>query len=482
MSLPALSAATVTREDLILFLNAAFACTGQKEFYSTAEEQRVSVSFLHEYIMGNYRRLYAYSLAAGINHFNMAQIILNLLKTGQQTPADFRTEENALITAAFRALPPQRSWKLVSKLRAQRVNNRRTRALLREHAKNHSDLTFHAVKYRRHVRAAAIHARIPLVGELPAFLFNQYPKNFQTPLLESFRQARYSAAAVYDLPYSVAQGLAAKHKIKPKEFLEKIEPRLTERERLRLQKRSKGQIQLHPEKLPLTALCSYLLSLPIAKRLEQQEQLIQWLKLATQRLVNQAGGLPLPQGQVAAVLDNSYSASGSSEKRQRPLALALATQQLLSSQKGENQFKAFWTHPTDYPLAVKAQGASNLTERFLDALAWGAKTVLVVSDGVENDPPSAFHAALVAAKRLDPALTVLHFNPVFDAEMLSVQGLSPLAPALGLRDIEDLPTLLSFARFAAGQSTLAELEQYLGQRAKQFLNKYLPQGGVKCCN
>jgi len=33
-----LSAETVAREDLLLFLNAAFACTGQGEFYSTADE------------------------------------------------------------------------------------------------------------------------------------------------------------------------------------------------------------------------------------------------------------------------------------------------------------------------------------------------------------------------------------------------------------------------------------------------------------
>ena len=55
------------REDLLQFLNAAFVSTGQGEFYSTAGEQRVSLAFLHEYVRGNYRRLYARMLAAGLD-------------------------------------------------------------------------------------------------------------------------------------------------------------------------------------------------------------------------------------------------------------------------------------------------------------------------------------------------------------------------------------------------------------------------------
>ena len=40
---------TITREDLALFVNACFVSTGQKEFYSTAAGQSVSLEFLHTY-------------------------------------------------------------------------------------------------------------------------------------------------------------------------------------------------------------------------------------------------------------------------------------------------------------------------------------------------------------------------------------------------------------------------------------------------
>ena len=45
----------VAREDLVMFVNACFACSGQREFYSDGQDQRVSIDFLHRYILGNYR-------------------------------------------------------------------------------------------------------------------------------------------------------------------------------------------------------------------------------------------------------------------------------------------------------------------------------------------------------------------------------------------------------------------------------------------
>lgn len=72
------------REDVVHFLNSAFACTGQREFYENAHSQRVSIDFLHQYMLVNYRSVYCRSLAVGINHFNQSQVILRLLASGKQ--------------------------------------------------------------------------------------------------------------------------------------------------------------------------------------------------------------------------------------------------------------------------------------------------------------------------------------------------------------------------------------------------------------
>jgi hypothetical protein len=64
----------------------------------------------------------------------------------------------------------------------------------------------------------------------------------------------------------------------------------------------------------------------------------------------------------------------------------------------------------------------------------------------------------------------VHCNPVYNADDFSLHPLSPEIPTVGLRDAEDLPTMLGFARFAQGSASLAELEEYLAERVKQMLN------------
>ncbi len=455
-----LTAEEVARGDLLLFLNAAFVCTGQAEFYGSADGQQISAAFLHDYVRTNYRRLYARMLGAGINDFNTAEIVVGLLRSGAETPSDFRDEENALLRAASRRLPPNRFWKLAARLRRESINNRRARALVRDWMDARADMDFQAVKYRRKVAEALRHAHLHPAGEVPRFLFNEHRNPFETDLLERYRQARFSKAAVYELPYTVAQGLAAKHGIDPGVLLSRMAARLTETERLRAHRRGAGDVDVRPEKLRLTDLAAYALSL------KEPGEVLGWLPRAAREVLARTGTIRLP-GKVAAVLDNSYSSSGSREKRSRPLAVAFAADHLLTAGLGD-RYRGFWTSPPE-GMIPRATGQTNLTERFLDALDWGAATVLVISDGVENDPPGAFDAVLTEASRLVAELTVLHLNPVFDSAALMVTGLSSRCPVVGLRHAEDLPTVFAFARYVAGTDDLSALEAYLATRAAELI-------------
>src|SRR5215213_4805113 len=98
----------VTREDLVTFLNACHACTGQREFYEAGAEQRLGIEFLHEYVLGNYRPLYE---------------------------------------RALERLPTQRAMHLFEELARRRVNNRRARAVVRDYLARARDPDFLAVKY-----------------------------------------------------------------------------------------------------------------------------------------------------------------------------------------------------------------------------------------------------------------------------------------------------------------------------------------------
>jgi hypothetical protein len=457
---------TITREDLALFVNACFVGTGQREFYSDQNEQVLSLGFLHEYICGNYRRLYARCLAVGVNHLNRLEIVRHLLMSGKSCPAAFRLEEGRLIRGALRRLPPQRVWKLFERLRHDGVNNRRTRATIREYIRGHKDMNFQAIKYRHKVRSSVLHAHLHLDGELPEFLFTRKPR-YATPLFEAYRAAQYSAEAIYNLPFSVAEGFAVKHKVSRDVFLKRIQPKLTERERLRLQASTEGRVKLEPEKLALSEFCAYLLSLSLQERKERRDELQTWLETATNTASGLLERLPL-QGRVAAVLDNSFSSSGSDQKRNRPLVLAWAVHRLLGATMGAN-YRAFWTTAMHDELMLHAKGQTNLGERLLDALEWGAQTVIVVSDGVENAPSGAFRALLKGYWKIGGRATVLHFNPVFDPSTLEVARLHPRLPALGLRSSDDLPALLGFARFLSNEAKLEDLEAYLETRAQRLL-------------
>ncbi len=477
----AVRAEQVAREDLVMFVNACFSCTGQREFYHDARGQAVSIEFLHEYILGNYRRLYARTLAAGINHFNRAQILLNLLATGRATPAEDRREEGALIAATLRALPPPRAYRVLELLRERRINNRRSRAIIREYLAGRPDLDFDAVKYRSKLRSAVVHGHLKLEGERGPFLFHGWRKRvFTTPLLEKFRQAHYAQEALFDLPFTIAEGLASRHGIPRAVFLERIEPRMTQAERLRLQgaaSREKGvEISVDLGRAPLTKLALYVLSLPPGARQERRAELHAALEQATARTLRRA---PVALGKVAAVLDNSYSSSGSSEKRRRPLGVALASHYLLSA--AAREYRAFWTTPTQEPLEVKARGQTDLSTPLLDALEWAPDLLVVVSDGYDNGPPQAVaDLTRIFRARLDPErrMSIIHANPVFDSELFAPRGLGASVPTVGVRDAEDLPTVLGFARFAEGAAPLSELERYLAARVRGMLEQDARKRGV----
>ncbi len=442
------------REDIVHFLNACFACTGQREFYENANSQRVSIDFLHQYVLGNYRAIYARSLAVGINHFNQSQVILRLLASGK----DAVPNEGALIARSLAAMPPQRAWKTLRDARRLGINNRRTRAIARDYLRGRDD-AFDCVKYRNKVKAVACHNHLPLPGEAGRFLFEKRVAVFQTPLFEQVRRAWHSAEAVYELPFTVAEGLAAKHRIPREQFLAKIQPRMTQTERLRAQKT--GDVAIDLGRSPLTKLVLYALSLP-----EPSAEVLSAIQSATARLLSRT---PLSLGAVAAVLDNSYSASGTQEKKRRPLGVAWAVDRVLAA--ASREYRAFWTHPFA-GAKPEARGATDLSTPILDALETSPELLVIVSDAVENDPPGGAGAVLKHwQSQLDPKgrVTIVHFNPVFSASDYAPRSLAEDVPTVGLRDAESLPTALAFAQFATGAATRADLEAFLDRRAQEFL-------------
>jgi hypothetical protein len=466
----------VACEDLVTFLNASFSATSQAEFYADARSAGLAIDFLHEYIAHHHRQLYARCLASGVNHHAQSRIIKNLLALGAPADPAQRAEEGQLLIAALRALPPQRAYKALASLRTRRVNNRRVRAVIRDLLLNHPRLELHAVKYRRLLKELIRHAHIPaadLDPELGRLLFDELrtTPSFSRPLWESYRRACYSKAALYELPYSIAEGLAQRHKIPRRIFLRDIAPRMTSNERTRTQTAASRAGASLPDvdldRVPLTRLALYILSLSLDERHARWTALEAALTASAAHAARRAD---LKLGAVALVLDNSWSARGADARSRRPLAVALGVSHL--ARQLSTSCSSHWSMPQATGPACAARGQTNLARPLLDALAHKPDLVIIVSDGCENDPPRGVHeVARLWYAHLDPdhRTRIVHLNPCFDADQLGARPLSPLIPTVGIRDAEDLPRALAFARFAANDLTLPELEAHLASCAAAML-------------
>ncbi|MEU9790860.1 hypothetical protein AB0E27_09530 [Streptomyces sparsogenes] len=465
----------VAAEDLLLFVNAAITSTGQREFRSRAEEQRMSLDFLHAYVLGNYRELYAATLALDINHHNAARIVRGLLETASEATRAQRRAEGPLIARRLALLPPQRVYRLFRELRRAGVNNRRTRAIMRDWLAARPDPALDAVKYRSGVKAAARHAHLRLDGELGHFLFEPHTRRagFTTPLFDAWRRAHYSHSALYELPYTVAEGFAAAHGIDRGAFLERIAPRLTRLERLRLRESAQDHrvdaVAGDLAALPLTRLASYVLALPLDDRARRREELTAALRAAARRTAGPRAG---SWGRVAAVLDDSFSTLGSGQKRRRPLAVALGCHFLLEALAGE--WIPLWLSGRADALLTYPYGPTPLGARVLDALEHRPDRLVIVSDGFDNAPPGLAGEVLrVWRARLDPEgrTSVVHLNPVYEAEDFDVRRLAREVPTVGVRDAEDLPALVELAQFTEGRTRAADLWAHVDARVRGFLRE-----------
>ncbi|MFJ1703671.1 hypothetical protein [Kitasatospora sp. NPDC088346] len=463
----------IAADDVLLFVNAAITATGQREFRSDAAEQRLSLDFLHAYLLGNYRDLYAATLALDINDHNAVLIVRNLLENAGEATAAQRRTEGRLIARRLSLLPPQRVYGLFRALRRARVNNRRTRAIVRDWTAARPDPAFDAVKYRSGVRIALRHAHLrPTTDELGPFLFApRSVARYRTPILETWRRAHYQQSALYELPYTVAEGFAARHGVPRVDFLTRIAPRLTRLEQLRLQGSAHAAgadaVRADLARMPLTRLATYVLALPLDERARRRDELTGALRAAAGRAAGEQRGR---WGRVAAVLDDSFSSYGSGTKRRRPLAAALACHYLLEALAGE--YTALWTSGRTDPLMARPGGPTPLGRRILDALDTAPQRLLIVSDGWDNAPPGLAGEVLrIWRTRLDPErrVSIVHLNPVYDADDFDVRRLAPGVPTAGLRDAEDLPALVELAQFAEGRTGLAELTAHLDARIDRFL-------------
>lgn len=469
----------IAREDVLLFMNAARAGTAQEEFYEGEGAQSLSLDFLHEYMLVNYHELYARTLVMGLNHYNAGLVVGCLLSAGAPEDVSEREVEAGLIAWALESLPAPQAYKALRRLRQWGVNNARARQAIWHYLAERPDLPFHVIKYRGHIKALARHAHLRFGEETMRLLFKGVEKGgrFKEPIYEQFRRAHYSDDALLELPWTVAEGLAASRGVGRARLLEEVSRRggMTRRERERVQDESAREgveVEVDWGKASLMRLCTYILGMGLAERRERADELEEaWLVAGRREWSRHA--VALKPGPVALVVDRSYSSGSSRARRNQPLALGLALCGMLKA--SGRPFETFWSladECVERPIMVTAKGQSGLARPLLQALGWGASTVIIVSDGYENDPPGGVAAVLSRFWADVPAaqdVELLHLNPVMSAAQYQPKPLAQGLITLGIREAKELGVLLALARYVSGAAELKQLRALLDERVALLL-------------
>jgi len=468
------------RDDLVLFLRAGHTATRHGSFYASQHASAMSTSFLHAYVCACHRRRYARCLATGLTDHMAAGIVFQLLTTTAPGHPIERSEEGQLIAAALRRMPPQRVYRLFTRLRVARVNHRRCRATIRTWLGTR-DLAFDAVKYRRGLRDALRHAHLRPDAEVADFVFNgaRSRTRWDHPLLDKVRQTYFSKEAVYALPYTVAEGIAARRGISRSTFLARIAPQLTAGERRRMMTAStKGRPTRDAlSRMPLDRLCRYVLSLPRTQptvdqpvtRADLADDLSHALSHATRRVAvrMQVGRRPRS---LAVVLDRSHSMGGAPGARNHPLAVAMGVA-LLARQLCASA-TVHWTHPVPDLHSLHAFGPTDLATPLLAALRHRPEEVWVVSDGMETGQQGEANEVMrIWRTRLarHASTRFIHFNPVFEATSLEPRSLGSESVTLGIRRAADLARVRDLAHLHHPHTTLSAVDAWLDACTRRTL-------------
>lgn len=451
---------------LIDFISASLTSTGQEEYYNTAQEQKKALLQTHKPILEKYREFYALLLVSTINDINKQIIVMNVLKCGKDVDNSVKEYENNLILQALTNMQTNRAYQTLELLAENKVNNKRTRDLVRRFLESRKNYKYEFVKYKAKVKKIVTHNHLYKKNEIWDFLFDK-KKEFNDDLLSNYVKARTDKEAVYKLPYSIAEGFAAFHKIERKEFLEKIKDKMTDSEKQRVSTSAKElgvNVEADWTQGDLRKILIYLYSLD--RTPPNMKEILE------QKAKREAERIPYKYGKVVVIVDNSASSYGSEEKKYHPIASELANAYILKELSQD--FTILFTNP-DYQgdrHIPQVGGETNLVVPLVKALSLKPDAIFILSDGYENVVAGAVAQTINAFKRqldTENKTMIIQLSSVFAAEAHTVRQLTELVPNVGIRDSGQLfgALLLSTMAFKK-EETLLQFVDYLKAKVKQI--------------
>ncbi len=469
-------------QTILSFLDTVAVGVGQATYYNTREEQKKATEIIHKALFHINRGLYTVMLLLpGVNDYNIQLGILRMLNAGMINSDDTDSliepeQETRVIEMLARSLPPQRLLKMFEMFRKDRINNRRTRRLILKSILCSNNFPLWCVKYRTKVRNSLVHAwgrrqASALCGilEKPKIQWSVDNKKFiktsidkylegnhvdpkilyecicfvlggkkgrwTVPLIKEYNASRFNLEDGKSLPRVVLEGMRGRffdNRIKKdlpegweigdtvgkEEILKFTKNKMDVTESMRIQRKAKKanvDVKFNPIKQNLVNLYVYALEQGLETKV---------LKAIKKKAATAGKILPIRYNKVGIVIDTSISMFGKETAKRRPMAIALATRDILQASALKDSTIIYTGDVSNTDILVEPKGETSLAEALIESLENEPDVVFILTDGYENAPAGRVNEVLKAVREIGINTPVYQMSPIMSAESAGVKQLS----------------------------------------------------------
>jgi hypothetical protein len=469
------------KEAAVAVMNASGVATGLGTHYSTREQEMQARLDAGKALFSMDRGVFLliHALDGVTDHARQTAVKAMLMNSWERqgdSCLDITIEMQGIMHLVEN-LPANRALNLLNDLRANRVNNSRTKKrLILTFLLNHPRLEWWALKYRKKVRKALEHAwgkqatgairatinnvhtpqvRVALRNRIDKYLAKQTDrqaiyecvsyvlggeKDYTLPLFQAFKAAKTDLSQGAVLPLEVLEGIRSTyHKsVSQKKILELTKgTSMTEKQKALAQRKAKKEhvvVRFNP--MARSAVELYILA--------YAEGMTEDIRQALMKKARQGSKtLPIRFGKVGILVDDSYSMTGAEAQKLRPMAVALSMKDVLSHMgdtcviatvSGRAVDK---THPLPKPV-----GSTDLSVGLLGLLESRVDVVFILTDGYENAPSGRVDEVMQLLDRIGHTTPVYQLSPALAGEnRTGLKSLSDKIPALPISS----PQALTFA-------------------------------------
>jgi len=443
------------------FVDVANTSTDRATAYNTKEEQRKSAIAIHNNLFNVNRGLYGVSLLfEGITDFTKmvgVEKLLSDVSDRDESTINLETETKIIIYL-LNHLPVQRVLNLFLQLKADRINNSRTRRIILSYIINAGNIERWSIKYRKKIKTVLEHAWGKRLKSIIASILTKKeerwnPKentiiinniikyNYTNPsgkvyeclgfilgnedgitlsYLKSFIDARTDIKKGKDLPREVLEGIRGtyhKDTVTKEEVLKLTAKNLTEKEKLKVQKKAKAaNIKIEFDVTKQQVVDLYVHAYADGMTEEIRNALDSKAKKASL-------DSPISYAKIGIVMDASGSTSGDKTQNLRPIAISQSIRDMLQS-CARDSFVIEYAGGKERNGLVYPHGETNLAKPFVKVLKENPDVVFLITDGYENAPAGRVNEIVEALPNMGIDTTIFQITPVMSAEASGIKSLS----------------------------------------------------------